>query len=791
MELARGPKDSPVDIVEEMAELLPERKPQRGRSSRETLVSFLEELMSRLAEILRAGEASPESLERWSAAARDAHARVESYNMPAGRRCGGPFLPPPGRRDGMRKFIQRALDKLGKMDPDQVRSLIVRVSEENDLLGMILESLTEGIIVTDREHRVMLFNKSAERLCPFATDDIVDKLLWDCLADRELADFFSSTLRSQGKAADREFTIDGSPPRLLSVSLLPLVRGGSVEGSVVHIEDVTEKRSKEARLRRAESLASLTTLAAGVAHEIKNPLGSMGIHLQLIQKKIAGKDCIEAKDIDQHLGVINEEVDRLNRIVVDFLFAVKPMDTVLEDGDVNHVIEELLQFVQPELDQSGVAVDARLSPALPLLRIDARYIKQALLNLIKNALAAMPGGGVLRIESLRSGDEVLVRIADTGMGIPDEIMDKIFEPYFTTKPFGTGLGLTIVFKIVKEHFGDISVTSRVGEGTTVTLALPGSAEGEDPHRLQGGLPVKFTILVADDEKNIREGLREALALDGYEVATAADGQEALETVNRGDVDLLITDLKMPRLSGEELLKSVTAQLPTMPVIILTGHGTIESAVQAMHDGAYDFLTKPVNLDRLSLLVKRALASREMAVQNRAMQEELERRSGFASIIGRSAEMKHVFEMVRQVAPSRSSVLITGESGSGKEMIAEALHYNSPRKDKPFIKLHCAALTESLLESELFGHEKGAFTGAIARKRGRFELAHLGTLFLDEIGEINQNVQIKLLRVLEEKRFERVGGEETVEVDVRLIAATNRDLKRRSRRGRSGKTCTTA
>jgi len=288
--------------------------------------------------------------------------------------------------------------------------------------------------------------------------------------------------------------------------------------------------------------------------------------------------------------------------------------------------------------------------------------------------------------------------------------------------------------------------------------------------------VKLTILVADDEKNIREGLREALALDGYEVAAAADGREALEAVTRGDVDLLITDLKMPRLSGEELLKSVTTQFPTMPVIILTGHGTIESAVQAMHDGAYDFLTKPVNLDRLSLLVKRALASRELAMQNQAMQEELERRSGFASIIGRSAEMKQVFEIVRQVAPSRSSVLITGESGSGKEMIAEALHYNSPRKDKPFIKLHCAALTESLLESELFGHEKGAFTGAIARKRGRFELAHLGTLFLDEIGEINQNVQIKLLRVLEEKKFERVGGEETVEVDVRLIAATNRDLK---------------
>jgi DNA-binding NtrC family response regulator len=288
--------------------------------------------------------------------------------------------------------------------------------------------------------------------------------------------------------------------------------------------------------------------------------------------------------------------------------------------------------------------------------------------------------------------------------------------------------------------------------------------------------MNFTILVADDEKNIREGLREALMLDGYDVLLAADGKEAVDALAHGEVDLVITDLKMPRLSGEELLRKVSADFPTVPVIILTGHGTIESAVQAMHDGAYDFLTKPVNLDRLSLLAKRALGNRELALQNRVLQEELERRSQFSNIIGRSAEMRHVFDLVRQVAPARTSVLITGESGVGKEMIAEALHYGSPRKDKPFIKLHCAALTETLLESELFGHEKGAFTGAVARKRGRFELAHKGSLFLDEIGEINQTVQIKLLRVLEEKRFERVGGEETVEVDARLIAATNRDLK---------------
>jgi DNA-binding NtrC family response regulator len=288
--------------------------------------------------------------------------------------------------------------------------------------------------------------------------------------------------------------------------------------------------------------------------------------------------------------------------------------------------------------------------------------------------------------------------------------------------------------------------------------------------------MKYNILVVDDEKNIREGLGKVLELDGYKVFLACDGKEAISILGRGDLDLVITDLKMPNISGEELLRRAVAISSNLPVIILTGHGTIENAVQAMKDGAYDYLTKPVNMDRLSLLVQRALSARELMLQHRAMQEELEKRHQFSSIIGKSEAMKKLFEVVQQVAPSRASVLITGESGVGKELIADAIHYNSTRKEKPLIKVHCAALTETLLESELFGHERGAFTGAVARKRGRFELAHLGTIFLDEIGEISQNVQIKMLRVLEDKTFERVGGEETLEVDVRVIAATNRDLK---------------
>ncbi|TFG81139.1 MAG: sigma-54-dependent Fis family transcriptional regulator [Spirochaetales bacterium] len=288
--------------------------------------------------------------------------------------------------------------------------------------------------------------------------------------------------------------------------------------------------------------------------------------------------------------------------------------------------------------------------------------------------------------------------------------------------------------------------------------------------------MKFNILVIDDEKNIREGLGEYLKLDGYDVCLAADGREGLQEVERGEIDLVITDLRMPAMSGGELLKQVASRYPSVPVIVLTGHGTVEDAVEAMRSGAYDFITKPVNLDHLSLLVKRALERRELARRNEELLREVESQKRVSSIIGRSPAIQRIFELIRRVAPTKASVLITGESGVGKELVADALHNLSPRADKPFIKVHCAALAESLLESELFGHEKGSFTGAQARKKGRFELANEGTLFLDEIGEINQNVQIKILRVLQEKSFERVGAEETLEVDVRVIAATNRDLK---------------
>ncbi len=295
--------------------------------------------------------------------------------------------------------------------------------------------------------------------------------------------------------------------------------------------------------------------------------------------------------------------------------------------------------------------------------------------------------------------------------------------------------------------------------------------------------MKFTVLIIDDEENIRNGLAANFELEDYEVKTAANGKDGLDLVAKGDIDLVITDLRMDGISGEEVVKRVTTETPGIPVIVLTGHGSIDAAVEAMKSGAYDFLTKPLNLDQLNLIVKRALENRELSLQHKLLKEEIESSAYLEQMIGRSAEMQKVFSMIKKVAPAKASVLITGESGVGKELVANAIHNLSGRKDKAFIKVHCAALSESLLESELFGHEKGAYTGADSMQKGRFELAHGGTIFLDEIGEINQNVQIKILRVLQEKTFERVGGEKSISVDVRIVAATNKNLEEEVKAGR--------
>lgn len=285
------------------------------------------------------------------------------------------------------------------------------------------------------------------------------------------------------------------------------------------------------------------------------------------------------------------------------------------------------------------------------------------------------------------------------------------------------------------------------------------------------------VLIVDDEAIVRESLHDWLTDTGYQVSTAEDGPQALEILEKEKLGIIIADLVMPGMDGIELMKRAKEIVPNVEVIIITAYGSIPTAISAIREGAYDYIEKPFCPERAELLIEKVVERQGLIEENLSLHQRLEERYRFENIIAKSPKMQRVIEVIKIVAKSNTTVLITGESGTGKELVARALHSQSHRQGKPFIAVSCAALPESLLESELFGHERGSFTGAYAQKKGKFEIANRGTLFLDEIGEMSANIQVHLLRVLEEKEFTRVGGNELIKVDVRVISATNRDIKR--------------
>jgi len=285
------------------------------------------------------------------------------------------------------------------------------------------------------------------------------------------------------------------------------------------------------------------------------------------------------------------------------------------------------------------------------------------------------------------------------------------------------------------------------------------------------------ILVVDDEQSLREVLSIMLRRAGYAVISATDGEDAIELIHKEIFDLVITDLRMPKIDGLEVLKAVKSASPETVVLIITAFATADSAVEAMKQGAYDYLTKPFQVDEVQLIIRNALEKRRLTTENMLLKREMASQSSFAQLVGQSEAMQKVFDVVRKVADSKSNVLICGESGTGKELVARAIHYNSARSSHPFVAVNCSAVPETLLESELFGHMKGSFTGAICNKAGLFEIANGGTIFLDEIGDTTPTIQVKLLRVIQEREFRRVGGSQDIKVDVRIVAATNKDLEK--------------
>lgn len=289
--------------------------------------------------------------------------------------------------------------------------------------------------------------------------------------------------------------------------------------------------------------------------------------------------------------------------------------------------------------------------------------------------------------------------------------------------------------------------------------------------------IRPRILIADDEPLTLELIVERLQSEGYDVEVVSNGEDAITAAKRNNFKVVLTDLSMPGIDGLEVLAHFTRHCPETLVIVLTGFGTVETAVEAMKRGAYDYLSKPANLDEIVLTLKRAIELKDLKDENTLLRSQVEEHQKIDRLIGQSPVMQTLYRIIRRVAKTDSTVLITGESGTGKELIANAIHFHSTRRDMPFVPINCGAIPEELLESELFGHEKGAFTGAFKERRGRFELAHKGTVFLDEIGEMSPKLQVKLLRFLQETKFQRIGGSKTIEVDVRILAATNKDLER--------------
>lgn len=288
--------------------------------------------------------------------------------------------------------------------------------------------------------------------------------------------------------------------------------------------------------------------------------------------------------------------------------------------------------------------------------------------------------------------------------------------------------------------------------------------------------MKANILVVDDEQTIRDALKMVLEEEGYQTQTAADGKEALDLVNEVDFDIVITDLKMPEIDGMTLTRQCQQICPQTSVIIITAHGSLESAIEALRIGAYDYILKPFDFDDVLYKIKRLIKQKELVLENQALRQEVEQKYSFSNIVGQSSQMKKIFELIKKVANTKGNVLITGSSGTGKELVARAIHFNSDRKNKPFVPINCGAIVDNLMESEFFGHKKGSFTGAVRDKDGHFKMANDGTLFLDEIGDIPLHLQVKLLRAIEENEILPVGGNTPIKTDVRIIAATNRNLE---------------
>nr|WP_253678776.1 ATP-binding protein [Treponema sp. OMZ 788] len=377
--------------------------------------------------------------------------------------------------------MRRGIQKSPNMNEAQLRTFVKLLANEYSLLDSVMDSLNDGVIVANSENKIIKSNRAAERILGTPLGESHEKNVWEHIKIQDIADFVSYVIENESGQTSKEFNFKADLPegknKYIEVSVLPLVKEKKIQGTIIMIADITEKRNEEIKNRRLENLASLTNVAAAVAHEIKNPLAALSIHLQLLKKNFTVCNLSINQKAQKHIGVIEEEIERLNKIVVDFLFAVRPLKFEFVPVDVNALLKNLYDTFFDEFNDKGITISLNFSKELPKIQGDERFLRQAFMNVLTNAKSAMPDGGFLDISTKNENDLLLVSISDSGQGILPEDLHKIFEPYFTTKHDGTGLGLTMTYKVIKEHGGEINVYSDYGLGTTFKFSLPIERKG--------------------------------------------------------------------------------------------------------------------------------------------------------------------------------------------------------------------------------------------------------------------------------------------------------------------------
>ena len=504
-----------------------------------------------------------------------------------------------------------------------------------------------------------------------------------------------------------------------------------------------------------DRLAAVGRLAAAIAHEIRNPLTSIAGSVSMLS------EIPDLSDEHRHLlQIVTRESERLNTIITDFLAYSRGKQYKFAKVDLLPLLEDTLTLLEHRLakQNTGIRIERKYGVKEAWTSADGDKLKQVFWNFCENAVRAMATGGTLTVSIESSGDDWQVNFADTGPGMSQQMIEKVFEPFQSQFEGGTGLGLAIVYQIVQAHEGKVWARSKLGQGSVFVLRLRryateeaacGSARHGRWSRQRPRQEARMgNILVCDDERSICEMLDIALRRDGHKVETVNSGEVAKRKLDGALYDVIVTDIKMPKIDGIEVLRHAHQISPDSAVILMTAVDDYEAAVQAVKaGGATDYIRKsPGLVDEIKLAINRALEKVALSRQNFAFKRDAATRNSLDNIVGVSPAMEKLKQTIRTVASTQSTVLIYGESGTGKELVARAVHVCSPRAAEPFVSINCGAFPETLLESELFGYVKGAFTGANQNKRGLFEVADQGTIFLDEISEMSLTMQVKLLRV---------------------------------------------